>query len=100
LIVIGLVLAVGISGAVWYFISASNEVKIDNSSIVAASIDLAPSVGGKLTAVYVNENDTIAANTVVALVGDELVKSKIGGLVIMAREDIGKSIAPAKPLFP
>jgi len=96
LVVIALILVVGIAGAAWYFIGASNEVKIDNSSIVASSIDLAPSVGGKLTAVYVNEGDTIAANMVVALVGNELVKSKINGLVIMAREDIGKSIAPGE----
>jgi len=94
LIVIGLVLVVGISGAVWYFIAASHEVKIENSQITASAINLAPAVGGRLNAVYVHEGDLIDADTVVALTGNELIKSKIGGLVIMAREDIGKSIAP------
>jgi multidrug resistance efflux pump len=96
LIVIGLVLAVGIAGAVWYFVAASHEVKIENSSIAATSINLAPSAGGRLAEVYVNEGDMIDANAVVALVGNELVKSKLGGLVIMAREDIGKTIAPGE----
>jgi len=96
LIVIGLVLVVGIAGGVWYFVAASHEVKIENSQVTADAINLAPAVGGRLNAVYVHEGDTIDANTVVALSGNELVKTKIGGLVIMAREDIGKSIAPGE----
>jgi multidrug resistance efflux pump len=96
LIVIGLVLVVGVAGGIWYFVAASHEVKIENSQVTADAINLAPAVGGRLNAVYVHEGDMIDANTVVALSGNELIKTKIGGLVIMAREDIGKSIAPGE----
>jgi len=70
------------------FYRASNEVKIDNSSIVASSIDLAPSVA-EAYGCLCDEGDTILQYGRGAR-GNELVKSKINGLVIMAREDIGK----------
>ena len=98
LITIALILIVAVAGGVWYFVTASHEVKIENSQITASVINLAPAVGGKLNAVYVHEGDLIDANTVVALAGNELVKAKIAGLVIMARADIGKSIAPGETI--
>ncbi len=98
LITIALILIVAVAGGVWYFVTASHEVKIENSQITASAINLAPAVGGKLNAVYVHEGDLIDANTVVALAGNELVKAKIAGLVIMARADIGKSIAPGETI--
>lgn len=96
LIALVAVLILGGLTTAWYFINASNQVYIEKSQVTAASIDLASTAAGKLEAVYVNDGDMITANTVVARVGNELVKSKIDGLVIMAREDIGKLVSPGE----
>ena len=97
IIIIALVIiAAAAAGGVFVLLKASNQIKIDDSSIAAAEIDLAPTEGGALEAVYVNEGDRINADTVVARVGNELIKSKIAGVVIMAREDIGKLVAPGE----
>jgi multidrug resistance efflux pump len=96
-IIIALVIiAAAAAGGIFFLVNAQNQIKIDDSSIAASEIDLAPTGGGALEAVYVNEGDTVPANTVVARVGNELVKSKISGTVIMARQDIGKLVAPGE----
>ncbi len=84
---------IGAAGAALYFVNASNRVYIEKSQVTAASIDLAPSSAGRLEEIYVNEGDMISPDAVVARVGNGLVKSKTGGLVIMAREDVGKLVA-------
>ena len=95
-IAILVIVAAAIAVGIFIFMNAQNRIKIDNSQITAASIDLAPTAGGALEAVYVNEGDRINADTVVARVGNELIKSKIAGTVIMAREDIGKLVVPGE----
>ena len=96
LVILGLVFAIAATAGVFYFINAQNRVSIDNSQVSATSIDLASGSGGKLEVVYVNEGDYIDANTVVARVGNELVKAKVSGIVIMARQDIGKIVSPGE----
>ena len=96
LIVAIIVVAVALAGGIYFVINMQNQIKIDDSQIMADSIDLAPTSGGALEAVYVNEGDQIPADTVVARVGNELVKSKIAGTVIMVREDIGKLVSPGE----
>ena len=94
---IGTIVAVlAIAGGVFYFVNAQNQISIENSQVTATAIDLAPSSGGKLEEVMVNEGDRVVADTIVARVGNELIKAKIGGLVIMARTDIGKLVAPGE----
>jgi len=87
---------VGLGAGAFFLSRTTNQVYIEKSQITSPSINLAPTVGGKLEAVYVNEGDSLAADTVVARVGNELVKSKAAGLVITARNDVGKLIAPGE----
>src|ERR1017187_6334098 len=78
-----LILVVGGGIAAAAYLSVSNQqVYIENSNVMASSIPLAPNADGTLQDVYVSVGDTIPANTVVAQVGTELIKSTIGGLVI------------------
>lgn len=98
LVALVLVLILAGAGGVAYFVNASNQINIDKSQISAAAIDLAPSAGGKLEAVYVNEGDLVAADAVVARVGNELIKAKMAGLIIIARQDIGKLVAPGEKI--
>jgi len=83
----------GIAGAA-YFAVNSNRVSIDKADVEAPQTVLGPTVPGTLMQVYVAPGDTVAAGTVVAEVGTELIRSTSGGLVINTDNDIGASVAP------
>jgi multidrug resistance efflux pump len=92
-----LVLGGGIAAAA--YLSVSNQrVYIENSNIEAPSIPLAPTTTGTLQDMYVSVGDTIPANSVVAQVGTELIKSTIAGLVITNNTNIGSLITPGTPV--
>ena len=83
----------GIAGAA-YFAVNSNRVPIDKADVEASQTILGPSTAGTLMQLYVAPGDTVAAGTVVAEVGTELIRSTSGGLVINTDNDIGASVAP------
>ncbi len=87
-------LIIAIAGIASYFIFADREVAIDTSSISAPIITLSPVSSGRLNAVYVNEGDILPANTPVALVGTEVLKTKVAGLIVQVNDTIGAQIAP------
>ncbi|MDE2020954.1 MAG: HlyD family efflux transporter periplasmic adaptor subunit [Patescibacteria group bacterium] len=90
-----LVVGAAIAGGVYWLI-AKSHVSIDNSLVSAPQIDLAPQGAGVLEVAYVRPGDLIDANTVVARVGDELIKSKVAGLVIAVQNEIGKLFNPGQ----
>jgi multidrug resistance efflux pump len=85
-----------ICGGLLYWKMSSSEVGIDTSLITAPLINLSPTTGGQLEQTYVNEGDTVAANTPVAKVGDEIIKTKIAGEIVTVQTDIGMNISPGQ----
>jgi multidrug resistance efflux pump len=83
------VVAIVIAGAGLYYQKSSTKVSIDNATVSAPEISLSPTVAGDLKAVYVNEGDQVAANTVVAQVGNELLKTQVAGLITEVNRQIG-----------
>jgi multidrug resistance efflux pump len=79
-----------------YLLASRNHVSIDNAQVSAPQIDLAPQNSGILEEVYVHEGDVIGADTVVARVGDGLIKSKVAGLVINVQNATGKIFNPGQ----
>jgi multidrug resistance efflux pump len=88
------VVALIIAGGGLYYETSSTKVSIDNSTISAPVISLSPTVAGDLKAVYVNEGDEVPANTVVAQVGNELLKTQVAGLITQVNRQIGTSFNP------
>ncbi len=86
------VAAVICGGGIYWQIS-SREVGIDNSQIQAPVINLSPAVSGTLNQVYVNAGDTVPANSVVAEVGTELIKTTVAGEIVSANKNIGAAFA-------
>jgi multidrug resistance efflux pump len=84
--------------AVSYFLVSSGQISIDKSQISAPQVDLAPTVSGVLQNIFVEEGQTISPDTVVAQVGNQLIKSTAGGLVISASKDIGENVAAGTPV--
>lgn len=91
-IVAFVIVALGGGGA-YYYLSAA-RVSIENATIQAPLIGLSPSSAGTLQEVYVHEGDTVPAYAAVARVGNELVKTKVAGIIVSVPQTIGAQIAP------
>jgi multidrug resistance efflux pump len=57
---------------------------------------LAPKAAGSLEEIYVHEGDVISADTVVARVGNALIKSDVSGTVISVNNAIGTIFNPGQ----
>jgi multidrug resistance efflux pump len=88
------VVAIAIAGGFLYWRTSATKVSIDNSTISAPQISLSPDTAGELKTVYVNEGDEVPANTVVAQVGNELLKTQIAGIITSVNSQIGTTFNP------
>ena len=79
-----------------YILAGDKTVYIDNAQIQAPVITLSPTTSGTLNEVDVSEGDTVLPNTVVAVVGTELIKTTSGGLIITVNNNIGKTGEPGR----
>lgn len=79
----------GIAGFIYYNINQS-RVYIDKSQVSASIINLASEHAGILEEVFFNEGDKVGPNVPVTRVGNELVKTKIGGVITFVSNGIGK----------
>lgn len=94
LAIIAVAVIVGIAGGAIYLKTSSNEIYTEKAEIAATTVDLGPTASGILEEVYVNRGDVVPANSVVARVGNELIKSKDGGIVSNVNDTIGKIVNP------
>jgi len=85
-----------ICGGIIYFESSSTRVGIDLSQISSPLIALSPTVPGQLEQTYVNAGDFVAANTPVAKVGDEIIKTKIAGEIVEVQQNTGQTLNPGQ----
>ncbi len=93
LIVIGSSITIILAGAIIaYGISTANRIAIDTASIEAPLITLTAAAPGRLDRVYVHSGDTVAANQPVALVGTQVITSKVAGLVVQVNDVLGAEI--------
>jgi multidrug resistance efflux pump len=89
--IIAVIIVAAASGFIYWRIT-SQSVAVDNASIEAPEIDLAPSQAGILEEIYVQAGDEVNQNATVARVGDELIKAKVAGLVISTSQKIGEQV--------
>lgn len=94
---IALVIA-GAAGGFIFWYSGAHTVYIDTSSIQAPEIDLSPSSPGILEDVYVNEGDQVPANYTVARVGDQLIQTKVAGIIISVPDTVGAQVTANSPV--
>ena len=93
------IVAIGaITAGIIYYLILSQRIYDDTADIEAPQITLSPSHDGVLEDVYVQPGDTVVANETVARVGDELIASKVGGVIIAIDEKIGAQITPGQPV--
>jgi multidrug resistance efflux pump len=75
---------------------SKNTVLIENSNLDAPIINLAPSSGGTLNALYVKEGDVVEANSQIALVGSQIISTQTGGIVASAPVVLGSYFSPGQ----
>lgn len=92
LIALFALLIVSSIASIAYWQISSKRIYTDKADIEAPNISLSPIASGVLQEVYVNVGDQINSNTIVAKVGNELIKSKSSGIVTKVDESIGKTI--------
>jgi len=85
----------GIVGVIYYLYSKTS-VYIDLAEINAPQISLSAKTGGTLEDVLVKPGDYIGENTLLARVGDELIKSDQAGLVIATNNNLGENFLPGQ----
>ncbi len=85
-----------ICGGLLFWQMSSTRIQVDKSLIMSPLIDLSPSSAGQLQETFVNEGDTVSANTAVAKVGDEIIKTKIAGIIVKVNKDTGNTINPGQ----
>lgn len=90
ILVIGLLIA--------YVITLQSRVSIDTASVEAPLISLAPSVPGRLDAVYVHPGDVVTANEPLAEVGTQTLTSKVAGLIVSVTNTVGAQVSPSAPV--
>jgi multidrug resistance efflux pump len=73
-----------------------NTILIENSDLEAPIVNLTPSAPGILNALYVKEGDTVEANAQIALVGSQIISTKVGGIVSSAPYVLGSYFSPGQ----
>ena len=84
------VLIIGAASAYLYFSLIGGRVYTDKAAVSAPTINLAPQGSGLLEEILVNIGDSVPADTVVARVGNELIKTKVAGVITATQSDTGK----------
>jgi multidrug resistance efflux pump len=86
----------GLLGLFLFWQEESSSVFIENSDLEAPIINLAPSSGGVLNALYVKEGQAVPADAQVALVGSQIISAQDGGIVSSAPEVLGSYFSPGQ----
>lgn len=84
------VIIIGTASVYLYWKISSSRIYTENAAISAPTIALAPQNSGILEEIFVNVGDQVEANTVVARIGNELIKTKVGGIISATQADTGK----------
>ncbi|MDE2038147.1 MAG: HlyD family efflux transporter periplasmic adaptor subunit [Patescibacteria group bacterium] len=88
------VLVFGAGAGIVYWAVSSQTVYTDKSVIEAPIVEFAPAQAGRLNQVFVNVGDVVPAGTVVAQVGDQLLKTKTPSQIVDTDTAIGSPVAP------
>lgn len=84
------VIIIGLASTYLYLKIIGGRIYTDKAAVAAPTVNLAPQNSGLLEEVLVNVGDNVPANTVVARIGNELIKTKVAGVITSTQSDIGK----------
>ncbi|HTK33077.1 MAG TPA: HlyD family efflux transporter periplasmic adaptor subunit [Candidatus Paceibacterota bacterium] len=92
------VIIIGGTAGVAFWLTSMGRVYTDKAIVSASITNISPSAAGILQEVYVNVGDVIGPDTVVARVGNELLKTTATSVVTDTNTAIGTTINPGVPV--
>jgi multidrug resistance efflux pump len=92
------VLVIGGTAGISYWLSTMGRVYTDKAMVSASVTSISPSAPGTLEDVYVNVGDIVGPDTVVARVGNELLKTTTQSIVTDVNTAIGTTFAAGSPV--
>ena len=92
------VIVIGITAGATYLIVSSGRIYTDKASVSASITNISASAPGTLQEVYVNVGDIVGPDTVVARVGNELLKTTASSIITNTDSAIGTMVSPQTPV--
>ncbi len=93
---LGLATLVCIIVAAIYLIHEAQYIYTDTAEISAPLINLTPLAPGALKAVYIEQGDVLSSSQTVARVGDEMLQTRVSGLAVIVKQDLGANYNPGQ----
>lgn len=98
LFIAGVAIIVATVVALFYWQETKDQIYIEKAEVSAPSIALSSSEGGTLKEIFVKVGDTVPADTVVAKIGNEAIKTSTDALIIQIKNNIGENFSPNEPV--
>ncbi len=92
------VIVIGITAGATYLIVSSGRIYTDKASVSASITNISASAPGTLQEVYVNVGDIVGPDTIVARVGNELLKTTASSVITNTDTAIGTIVSPQTPV--
>jgi multidrug resistance efflux pump len=93
-ILLTVILILLIVGGSYYWAIKEGRIFIDDALVNASIITVTPTTSGRLMIVDAKEGKYVKKGDILAIVGSEVIRSTVDGLVIMANSQIGGSFSP------
>jgi len=95
----GIIMISLVASGVLFYKSISSYISVEDSTISAPVISIAPETSGILDEVYVKEGDNVTVGQSFARVGSEILTSKINGVIIYTSNTPGQFFTYAQPVI-
>jgi len=95
----GIIMISLVASGVLFYKSISSYISVEDSTISAPVISIAPETSGILDEVYVKEGDNVTVGQSLARVGSEILTSKINGVIIYTSNTPGQFFTYAQPVI-
>ena len=82
----------------FYWQATSDQVYVEKSAISAPTISLSANESGTLKAIFVKEGDVVSANSAVAQIGNETIRTSVAGLILQTKNNLGENFSPNEPV--
>lgn len=82
----------------YFYLNRQGRIILEDSQVTAAVINVTPDGPGKLVKLNVYEGDTVQKGDELAIVGTQMLRAEVGGLIIKTPQSIGSVVSPQTPV--
>lgn len=84
---------------VYFYFKRQGRIAMEDSQVTGAVINVTPDVPGKLVKLRVLEGDTVQKGDELAIVGTQMLRAEVGGLVIKTPQAVGSVVSSQNPVI-